>query len=110
MKKLAIIVAIILLPSIALATFSIQFDNTTDKKMVYLFYWIDHTYDWPYPCNLAGGELDAQEKIDLKVRYKNGRYFVIWRDRGEWQNTVMLNVNAGITSVKVTPVNSEMQK
>ncbi|MGD8881690.1 MAG: hypothetical protein PVI82_07365 [Desulfobacterales bacterium] len=110
MKKLLIIVAIILLPSIALASFSIQFDNTTDKKMVYLLYWIDHTYDWPLPFNLAGGELDAQEKIDLKVSYKNGRYFVIWSDKGEWQNKLMLNVNAGVTSVKVTPEKGNMQK
>ncbi len=46
MKKLIIILAIVLLPSIAFATFSIQFDNTTSKKMFYLLYWIDHTYDW----------------------------------------------------------------
>ena len=110
MKKIPIIVAIILLPSIALATFSIQFDNTTNKKMFYQLYWVDHTYDWPYPFNLAGGELDALEKIDLKISYKNGRYFVIWSDKGEWQNRVMLNVNAGITSVKVTPAKSNMQK
>ena len=110
MKKLPIIVAIILLPSIALATFSIQFDNTTDKKMFYMLYWIDHTYDWPLPYNLAGGELDAQEKIDLKAMHKNGKYYVIWSDKGEWQNKVMLNVNDGITAVKVTPVKSNMQK
>jgi hypothetical protein len=110
MKKLPIIVAIILLPSIALATFSIQFDNTTDKKIFYALYWIDHTYDWPLPFNLAGGELEAREKIDLKTRQQNGKYYVIWSDRGEWQNKVMLNVDAGITSVKVTPAKSNMQK
>jgi len=109
MKKLPIIVAIILLPSIALATFSIQFDNTTDQKLFYSLYWIDHNYDWPHPFNMAGGELGAQQKIDLKVRPKNGKYYVIWSDRGEWQNKVMLNVNAGVTSVKVTPVKSNMQ-
>ena len=102
--------AIILLPSIALATFSIQIDNNTDKKKFYALYWIDHTYDWPGPLNLAGGELDAQEKIDLKARQQNGRYYVIWTDRGEWQNKVMLNVSDGITSVKVTPLKSNMQK
>ena len=110
MKKFLIIVAILLLPSIALATFSIQFDNTTDKKMFYSLYWIDHTYDWPHPWNLAGGELDAREKIDLNVRQQNGKYYVIWSDRGEWQNKVMLNVNDDITSVKVTPLKSDMQR
>jgi hypothetical protein len=110
MKKLPIIVAIILLPSIALATFSIQFDNTTDKKMFYMLYWIDHNHDWPHPFNMAGGELDAREKIDLQAKYKNGRYFVIWSDKGKWRNKVMLNVNAGINLVKVTPLKSDMQK
>ena len=110
MKKFLIVSAIILLPSVAFATFSIQFDNTTDRKMFYALYWVDHTYDWPYPFNLAGGELDAKETIDLNVRYKNGRYFVIWSDRDQMKNKVMMNVNAGITSVKVTPEASKMQK
>ena len=110
MKKFLIVTAIILLPSVAFATFSIQFDNTTDRKMFYALYWVDHTYYWPYPFNLAGGELDAKETIDLNVRYKTGRYFVIWSDRDQMKNKVMMNVNAGITSVKVTPETSKMQK
>ena len=110
MKKLLIIIALVLLPSVAFAAFSIQFDNTTDKKVFYALYWVDHNYDWPYPFNLAGGELDARESIDLDVRYKNGQYFVIWSDRDQWKNKVIMNVNAGITSVKVTPEASKMQK
>lgn len=110
MKKIAIILLLLFLPSFAFATFSIQFDNTTDRKVFYALYWIDHTYDWPYPFNLAGGELDARETIDLNVRYKNGQYFVIWSDKDQWQNRVMMNVNAGITSVKVTPEASNMTK
>ena len=110
MKKIFIVTAIILLPSVAFATFSIQFDNTTNKKVFYALSWVDHTYDWPYPFNLAGGELDAKETIDLNVHYKNGQYFVIWSDRDQWQNKVMMNVNTGITSVKVTPIESKMQK
>ena len=59
---------------------------------------------------MAGGELGAQEQIDLKVRPKNGKYYVIWSDRGEWQNKVILDVHADITSVKVTPEKSNMHK
>ena len=110
MKKLLIITAIVLLPSLAFATFSIQFDNTTNKKVFYALYWVDHTYDWPYPFNLAGGELGAKETIDLNVHYQNGQYFVIWSDQTQWKNKVMMNVNAGITSVKVTPEMSKMKK
>ena len=110
MKKLLIILTIILLPSFAFATFSIQFDNTTDKKVYYALFWIDHTYDWPHPFNLAGGELDAKETIDLEEHYKSGQYFVIWSDAKHWQNKVMINADAGVTSVKVTPEASKMHK
>jgi hypothetical protein len=110
MKKLALILAIILLPSIAFATFSIQFDNTTGKKLTYLLYWIDHTYDWPHPFNVAGGELKASETVDLKVALSKGQYFVIWTDNGDWQNKVTMDVKDDIKSVKVTPIKSSMKK
>jgi hypothetical protein len=106
MKKLIIILAIILLPSLALASFSIQFENTTPKKMFYMLYWVDHNYDWPHPFNLAGGELKASETVDLDVRYKSGQYFVIWSDVRTWQNKVTMKVGAGVNRVKVTPIKS----
>ena len=110
MKKIIAIIAIVLMPAIACANFSIQLDNNTGKKMFYLLYWIDHTYDWPQPFNLAGGELKASETIDLKSSYINGKYFVIWSDQGQWQNRMLMNVHDGITSVKVTPEAFKMQK
>ena len=110
MKKILVIIAIILIPAIAFANFSIQLDNTTGKKMFYLLYWIDHTYDWPHAFNLAGGELKASETIDLKANYQNGKYYVIWRDNGDWQNKVMMNVNDDVKSVTVTPIKSRMRK
>jgi hypothetical protein len=110
MKKLIIMLAIILLPSLALANFSIQFENTTNKKMFYLLYWVDHNYDWPHPFNLAGGELKPSGTINLNQGYKNGRYFVIWHDEGNWQNTVEMNVSAEVTAVNVTPINFRQQK
>ena len=110
MKKLIVILTIILLPSIAFATFSIQFDNTTGKKMFYLLYWIDHTYEWPQPFNLAGGELEASETVDLKANYQNGKYYVIWSDDADWQNKVLMNVNDDVKSVIVTPIKSRMKK
>jgi hypothetical protein len=110
MKKLILILAVILLPCLASAEFSIQFDNTTHKKMVYMLYWIDHHFDWPHPFNLAGGELKALEAVDLYRGYKNGKYFVIWYAEDNWQNTVQMNVSADVTSVKVTPINFRQQK
>ena len=106
MKKFILVLVIILLPSIAFATFSIQFDNTTGKKLVYLLYWIDHHYDWPHPFNLAGGELAASESVDLEMTFQKGKYYVIWSDNGDWQNKVMVDVSESIKSVVVTPIKS----
>jgi hypothetical protein len=110
MKKFIIMTAIILMPAIAFANFSIQLDNTTGKKMFYLFYWIDHNYDWPQPFNLAGGELEASETISLKAKYQNGKYYVVWCDNGDWQNKVMMNVKDDVRSVIVTPIKCRMKK
>lgn len=110
MKKRIIILAIILLPGVAMANFSIQFENTTHKKMFYLFYWVDHNFDWPRPFNLAGGELKALDTIKLNQGYKNGQYFVIWYDKGNWQNRVEMNIGADVTSVRVTPINFRQQE
>jgi len=110
MKRLIVILSIILIPTIVFANFSIKLDNNTAKKMFYLLYWVDHTYDWPQPFNLAGGELQAKESIDLRSNYQNGKYFVVWSDNGDWQNKVMLNVNDDVESVIVTPIKSRMKK
>lgn len=110
MKRLIVILSIILIPTIVFANFSIKLDNNTAKKMFYLLYWVDHTYDWPQPFNLAGGELQAKESIDLRSNYQNGKYFVVWSDNGDWQNKVMLNVNDDVKSVIVTPIKSRMKK
>ena len=109
MKKLLLVLVIILLPAIAFANFSIKFDNTTPKKMFYLLYWIDHTYDWPYPFNLAGGELKASETVDLNVSLTNGQYYVVWHDDAGWKNKVMMDVKDDIKSVTVTPIKSSMK-
>ena len=109
MKKLLLVLVIILVPAIAFANFSIKFDNTTDKKMFYLLYWIDHTYDWPHPFNLAGGELKASETVDLNVSLTNGQYYVVWHDDAGWKNKVMMDVKDDIKSVTVTPIKSSMK-
>ena len=110
MKKFILVLVIMLVPAIAFANFSIKFDNTTNKKMFYLLYWIDHTYDWPYPFNLAGGELKAAETIDLSISLNNGKYYVVWHDQDNWKNKVMMDVTDDIKSVTVTPIKSRMQK
>ena len=103
MKKLLIIMALILLPSIALANFSITFENTSDKKMVYMLYWIEHPYDWPQPANMAGGELEGMEKRHLSVNYRQGKYYVTWRGEDGFRNVMRVDVDKDVTLVTVTP-------
>jgi hypothetical protein len=110
MKKLIVITAIVLLPATVFAAFSLQFDNTTGKKMVYMLYWIDHTFDWPYPFNLAGGELEASKTANFKESLPSGKYYVLWSDKGQWQNKVVMNVSDDVKTVVVTPIKSRMKK
>ena len=103
MKKTVIVLAILLIPSIVLANFSIKLENTFDKKMFYLIYWIDHPYNWSGPANMAGGELEGLASIDISVNYDSGNYFIIWRDTDQWQNKVQFNVESGVRHITINP-------
>ena len=84
MKRLLIIVCLLISTSAYVSTsgadctFRVTFDNTTDQKVEYLFYWIDHPYEYALPINLAGGELDAGETTTLGYDYLCGEYYVKW--------------------------------
>lgn len=103
MKKLILILAIVLLPALAFAGFSIKFENTFNKKVFYFLYWIDHPYNWPAPANMAGGELEALETVKLDSQYQNGRYHVIWRDEAEWQNQMTFSFKKDTGQITVNP-------
>ena len=103
MKKAVIILMIFLMPSIALANFSIKLENTFDKKMFYLLYWIDHPYSWRGPANMAGGEIEGLATIDIPVHYDSGQYYVIWRDAGQWKNKVRFDVESGVSNITISP-------
>ena len=105
MKKIIIILVIVLGPSVVLANFSIKLENTFNKKMFYSIYWIDHPYNWPGPANMAGGELKALESVEIPINYENGRYYVIWRDQGQWKNKIPFNVESDIRQITVNPDN-----
>jgi hypothetical protein len=94
---------IVLVPSIAFANFSIKLENTFDKKMYYMLYWIDHPYSWNGPANMAGGELNALESVEIPINYENGKYYVIWRDDGEWRNKLRFNIVTDLNQITVNP-------
>jgi hypothetical protein len=103
MKKAVIFFAIVLMPALASANFSITFENTTDDKLVYLFYWLDHPFKTLRPANMAAGELQARKSRGLSSRYKSGKYCVIWRDNDEQMHEILLDVRDDVTRIKVTP-------
>lgn len=110
MKRSLIILMIVLMPSLAFGSFSITFENTFNKKMIYLLYWIDHPYNWPGPFNMAGGELEASESRGLTFNYKAGKYFVIWRDNDEWRHKMSIDIKEGVNLITVTPEKSHILK
>jgi hypothetical protein len=103
MKKTVIVLMIIIMPTIALASFSIKLENTFNKKMYYLIYWVDHPYSLGGPANMAGGELEGLASLDIPVSYDSGNYFIIWRDTGQWQNKVQFIVESGVRQVTLSP-------
>ena len=103
MKKLLIIIAVVLMPALAFANFSITFENTYDKKMVYIFYWLDHPFKSLRPANMAAGELGAYKSRGLSNHYKSGKYYVIWRDNDEQLHEMMLDIKDDVTRITVTP-------
>jgi len=103
MKKLLIIIVIVLMPALAFASFSITFENTYDKKVVYLFYWLDHPFKSSRVANMAAGELGAHKSRDLSSHYKSGKYYVIWRDTEEQLHGMMLDITDDVSRITVTP-------
>ncbi len=103
MQKIVLIMVIVLVPCLAFANFYIKLENTFDKKMYYMLYWIDHPYSWNGPANMAGGELSALESVEIPINYENGKYYVIWRDGGEWRNKLPFNIVTDFNQITVNP-------
>ena len=103
MKKLIIIIAVVLIPALSLASFSITFENDSDNKMVYIFYWLDHPFKSFRPANMAAGELQAHKSRGLSNQYKSGKYCVIWRDNDEQMHEMLIDIQENVTRIKVTP-------
>lgn len=102
MKKMAIILCFLLVPSAAVAEFSIRLENTFDRKMTYMLYWIDNPFELKKPFNMAGGELAALESREIRP-FSAGRYLVTWHGDGNRTNHVNMQVDEDVTSVTVTP-------
>jgi hypothetical protein len=112
MKKLLIIIVLIILlvPALASANFGIKFENTSNQKMIYIFYWLDHPFKSLQPANMAAGELGALQSRDLSNKYVNGKYYVIWRDSNESIHEMLLDIKEGVTQITVTPKDWSSEK
>ena len=92
-----------LVPSLALASFAIELENTFDRKLYYYIYWIDHPYGWGAPANMAGGELNAAEKARLDGNFQQGKYRIVWKDKDRWRNEMLMYINKDVTLITVNP-------
>lgn len=104
MKKFLIILTIVLLPAVAFANFSIQFENTSSEKMIYSLYWIDHPFKSLRPANMAAGELKALESRRLTYHYASGQYYIVWRDDKEVRHEMSIYIQDDVTHITVTPL------
>lgn len=53
--------------------------NDTDYRLVYLLYHVDHDIqNYPYPANIAGGEIASNDIHKLNYHHPPGRYFIRW--------------------------------
>lgn len=104
MKKFLIICIIVLLPAVAFANFSIKFDNTSNEKLIYSLFWIDHPFNSMRPANLAAGELKALESRRLSYHYNSGQYYVVWRDDSEVRHEMLIHIQDDVTHITVTPL------
>jgi len=102
-RKLIMVLAIVLLPSLALASFTVRLENNFDRKMLYFFYWIDHPYGWRAPANMAGGELEASETTLLGANFQQGKYRIVWKDKDQWKNEMLINIKKDVTRITVRP-------
>ena len=102
-RKLIMIAAMVLLPSLTLASFSVRLENNFDRKMLYFFYWIDHPYGWRAPANMAGGELEASETTHLGANFQQGKYRIVWKDKDQWKNEMLIHVKKDVTQITVRP-------
>ncbi len=91
------------MPTLSFANFAVQLENTFDRKMYYFLYWIDHPYGWAAPANMAGGELDAAEKTCLDGSFQQGKYRIVWKDKDQWKNEMLIYINADVTLITVKP-------
>jgi hypothetical protein len=103
MKKIMLVLIILFLPTAVLADFSVTFENTSDSKMYYELFWVNHPFELPFPARMAGGELGISESVDLNVNYTHGKYFVVWRDGKEWMRRILVVVDDTVKVVTVTP-------
>ena len=92
-----------LLPSLSFASFTVKLENNLDRTMFYFIDWLDHPYGWRTPANIAGGELEASQSTQLGAKYESGKYRVIWKDKDQWQNEMLINIKKDVTAITIRP-------
>lgn len=83
-KIIPIAIALVLISVTTLAwpsaNCSIKVINLGPEKLIFRLYWVDYPQQdmWPFPLNIAGGELDSDEHFELSSAYPPGDYYIEW--------------------------------
>ena len=102
MRSLMITLILLMVTTVAMADFSIKFENTFDKKMTYMLYWLDNPFELKSPFNMAGGELKALQSRQIDP-LRAGKYLVVWHGKGKRTTRVQMEIKNGVKLVTVTP-------
>jgi hypothetical protein len=109
-KKIFIILMLLFIPNVIYANFGVEFKNDKDKKMIYIFYWLDHPFESMHPANMAAGELGAFQSRKLSNKYIPGKYYVIWRDTSETIHEMLIDIEQNVSYITITTENWIFEK
>jgi len=114
MKYLITIITVLLMFSCATAPapdlsdtgFNITFHNNTEELAIYRLAWVTHDFDYPFPVEMAVGEIKPGEKNEVNNGYSSGIWTITWyscRSEKEWRFERSLNITDNVHQITSTP-------
>jgi len=95
------LILLLSLVTLSHAKFDVQLKNSSDKKLTYIIYWIDHPFRHYGKYIMAGGELFPNNKWIIKSNWPTGTRWVIqWCD-SKIQKVIFFKVQPGTARIVI---------
>ena len=52
---------------------------------------------------MAGGELEASESARLGTSFMPGKYRIVWKDKDQWRNEMLIYIKKDVTMITIRP-------